>query len=98
MRKKLSIALLAFSLAMLCANFLVRRVGGFLPPSQQEIEEAEEESNFSPFERVKQDNTEITEENIEQVKPVLTQTQEDFEQEKEIIKPILKIDLTEEEK
>lgn len=98
MRKKLSIALLAFSLAMLCANFLVRRVREFIPPSQQEIEEAEEEIVFSPFERVKQDNTETTEENILQIKPVLIQTQEEFEQEKEIIKPILKIDLTEEEK
>ena len=44
MRKKLSIALLAFSLAMLCANFLVRRVGRFIPPPEQEITETEIET------------------------------------------------------
>ena len=97
MRKKLSIALLAFSLAMLCANFLVRRVKEFIPPSQQEIEEAEENIYFSPFATVTQDKVEITEESTLQAKPVLT-AQEEFKQEKEIIKPILKIDLTEEEK
>ena len=97
MKKKLSIALLAFSLAMLCASFLVRRVGDFLPPSKQEVEEEEENKAFSPFVLVKQENTK-TKENAEQTKPVLTQTEEDFVQEKEIIKPILKIELTEEEK
>ena len=96
MKKKLSIALLAFSLAMLCANFLVRRVGSFLPPSEQEIEEMEEENDFSPFALVKQEDKE-TEENTEE-KPVLTlQEQAEFK-EKEIIKPILKFELTEEEK
>ena len=95
MKKKLSIALLAFSLAMLCANLLVRRVGSFLPPSQQEIEEAEENIDFSPFEKIIQDNK-LAEEKKDKI--LLTQTQEDFSQEKEIIKPILKIELTEEER
>ena len=54
MRKKISIALLAFSLAMICANFIVRRVGRLLPPPQQEIEE--EEKDFIPFVPVKQKN------------------------------------------
>lgn len=89
MKKKLSIALLAFSLAMLCANFLVRRVGSFLPPSEQEIEE---EQDFSPFAQTKNDDENIKE------KILITQTQKDFEQEKEIVKPILKVELTEEEK
>ena len=96
MKKKLSIALLAFSLAMLCANFLVRRVGSFLPPPPQETEE---EKGFFPFALVKQD-TKNTEENIAEAKPeqtvLITQDLENFN-EKEIIKPILKIEVTEEE-
>ena len=101
MRKKLSIALLAFSLAMLCANFLVRRVGSFLPPSQQEIEE---ERDFSPFQKVKQDEQEKqkTEKEIIDSTLLVLKNQEgieqNFKQEKELVKPILKIDLTEEEK
>ena len=95
MKKKLSIALLAFSLAMLCANFLVRRVGSLLPPSEQEIEEMEEENDFSPFALVKQEDKE-TQGNTEQ-KPALTlQEQEEFK-EKEIVRPVLKFELTKEE-
>ncbi|MBO4707300.1 MAG: hypothetical protein J5594_01915 [Elusimicrobiaceae bacterium] len=90
MKKKLSIALLAFSLAMICANFLVRRIGKFLPPPQQEMEE---EKEFSPFAQIKEDNGETIKGNL-----LVTQTQENFEQEKDIIKPILKTELTEEEK
>ena len=90
MKKKLSIALLAFSLAMLCANFIVRRVGNFLPSPQQEIEESRE---FSPFATVKSEELKKAE------KPALIyREQEDFKQEKELVKPILKIELTEEEK
>ena len=101
MRKKLSIALLAFSLAMLCANFLVRRVGSLLPPSQQEIEE---ERDFSPFQKVKQDGQEKqkTEEEIIDSTFLVLKNQEgieqNFEQEKELVKPVLKFELTEEEK
>ncbi len=89
MRKKLSIALLAFSLAMLCANFLVRRVGRLLPPPEQEVEE---EQDFSPFAQVKNDDEKVKENFL------ITQAQENFEKEKEIVKPILKVELTEEEK
>ena len=102
MRKKLSIALLAFSLAMLCANFLVRRVGSFLPPSEQEIEE--EERGFSPFEKIKQDGQEEQkdEEILIDTPLLVLKNQEgieqNFKQEKELVKPILKLELTEEEK
>jgi hypothetical protein len=101
MRKKLSIALLAFSLAMLCANFIVRRIGKFLPPPQQEIEE---ERDFSPFEKIKRDEQEQqkTEEVIIDSTLLVLKEQEgieqNFEQEKEIVKPVLKFELTEEEK
>ncbi len=87
MKKKLYVALLAFSLAMLCANFLVRRVGSFLPSPEQEIEE---EQTFSPFAQIKNDD--------EKEKVLITKIQEDFTQEKEIVKPVLKVELTEEEK
>lgn len=96
MKKKLSIALLAFSLAMLCANFLVRRVGRFIPPPEQEITETEieTEEDFSPFEKVTKENTKPKVEKS----LLVSQNKEDFNQEKEIVKPILKIELTEEEK
>ena len=92
MKKKLSIALLAFSLAMLCANFIVRRIGKFFPPSQQEIEEREQD--FSPFAAVKQ-NEEVVIDSSSFVR-----NSEEIEQnpEKEIVKPILKFELTKEEK
>ena len=94
MRKKLSIALLAFSLAMLCANFLVRRVGSFLPPSEQEMEE---ENNFSPFTLVKQEEKNDT---IANTRLLILEHKQGIEPESEteIIKPILKLELTEEEK
>lgn len=90
MKKKLSIALLAFSLAILCANFLVRRVESFIPSSDQEIEESRE---FSPFAKLK-------DEDVKEVKKpaLIAQEQEDFNQQKELVKPILQIELTEEEK
>ena len=99
MRKKLSIALLAFSLAMLCANFLVRKVGGVLPLSQ---EIAGGEQDYSPFEKIKQDK-ETQDIDIVIDSPLLVLKnqegiEENFEQEKKLIKPILKIELTEEEK
>ncbi len=90
MKKKLSIALLAFSLAILCANFLVRRVESFIPSSDQEIEESRE---FSPFAKLK-------DEDVKEVKKpaLIAQEQKDFNQQKELVKPILQIELTEEEK
>ena len=94
MRKKLSIALLAFSLAMLCANFLVRRVGSFLPPSQQEIEEMEDENDFSPFALVKQEDDKAEQKTEQDV--LTAQNEEDFK-EKEIVRPVLKFELTKEE-
>ena len=98
MRKKISIALLAFSLAMICANFIVRRVGRFLPPPEQEIEE--EEKEFSPFVAVKQDNEDTPV--IDSYLLVLQKPEDPSglgpKQEKEVIKPILNIELTEEEK
>ena len=98
MRKKISIALLAFSLAMICANFIVRRVGRFLPPPEQEIEE--EEKEFSPFVAVKQSNED--EPTVDSFLLVLKRHDGAVglgpEQEKEIIKPILNVELTEEEK
>ena len=95
MKKKISIALLAFSLAMLCANFIVRRVGKFFPPPQQEIEEEGQE--FSPFALVKQVNNE---ESIIDSSSLVLQGGEQVElnQEKEIVKPVFKIELTEEER
>jgi hypothetical protein len=98
MRKKISIALLAFSLAMICANFIVRRVGRLLPPPQQEIEE--EEKDFIPFVPVKQKNED---ELVIDSYLLILQKPEDPsglgpKQEKEVIKPILNIELTEEEK
>ena len=110
MKKKLSIALLAFSLAMLCANFIVRRVAKMLPPSQQEIEETE--PYFSPFAEIKQESEENTENNeiINSTDLIVKnkRKQEDYtwigtefpqkeETGKEVIKPILKLELTEEE-
>ena len=102
MRKKLSIALLAFSLAMICANFIVRRVGSYFPPSEQEIEEMEEERGFSPFALVKKEDKNTKEEKpIDTTLLVLRSDAEDdireLKQEKEIIKPILQIELTKEE-
>ncbi|MBO7605710.1 MAG: hypothetical protein J6S61_04530 [Elusimicrobiaceae bacterium] len=98
MRKKLSIALLAFSLAMLCANFLVRRVGSFLPPPAQETEE---ENDFSPFALVKQeDNKEYSiEDMIDPTDLILQQRTETYpaSSEKEIVRPVLKVKLTREE-
>lgn len=99
MKKKLSIALLAFSLAMLCANFIVRRVKGILPPPQQET--IEEEKEFSPFGLTKQQNeTQNTEENM--IDPtdliLIGKTEQMYSQEKELVKPILKTELTKEEK
>ncbi len=102
MKKKLSIALLAFSLAMLCANFIVRRVAKMLPPSQEEIEETE--IPFSPFAEVKQ-NDGKDKEIINSTDLILKSKTEqiDFtveekeEPKKEIVKPILKLELTEEE-
>ena len=99
MRKKLSIALLAFSLAMLCANFIVRRIGSFLPSPQQEMEE--EEKDFLPFGLHKQqDNTEYASEDITDSTDFIVKhhTEQVYAQEKELIKPILKAELTKEEK
>ena len=106
MKKKISIALLAFSLAMICANFLVRRIGKLVPPPP--TQEIEEEADFSPFAAIKQDDTENTPIEIlnstdyiiklrkENVKYI--QEDEFKATEKEIIKPVLKLELTEEEK
>ncbi len=105
MRKKLSIALLAFSLAMICANFIVRRVGRFFPPPQQEVEE---ERGFFPFASVNEDSTENTPTEISgpndltvKIRPENVEYIQEDEiriTEKEIVKPVLKLELTEEEK
>lgn len=94
MKKKLSIALLAFSLAMLCANLLVRRVGSLLPPSSQKIEE---EGDFSPFALQQNKQEDIVTDSPSLILQSDTETLTP-EQEKKIIKPILKTELTEEEK
>ena len=107
MKKKLSIALLAFSLAMLCANFIVRRVAKMFPLSQEEIEEAG--PYFSPFAEVKQETEEdkeiinstdfIVKSRIKQGEPIYIEKVE-FPQEetvKQVVKPILRTELTEEE-
>ena len=91
MKKKLSIALLAFSLAMLLANFLVRRVGKMLPPSQEEIEEAE--TDFTPFGKSdKTDTIKPGEMSFEKLESYYQP------QEEEIVKPLLDEELTEEQK
>ena len=112
MRKTLSIALLAFSIAMISANSLAKRVHHFFHPQEQEI--SKEETTFFPFSltssqnviKVHDDNEEeentLTEE-TEEVKGnfiVETQdaTEDGLQQSKEIIKPVMKLDLTDEEK
>ena len=96
MRKKLSIALLAFSLAMICANFIVRRVGKLFPPPLQEVEE--EGEVFSPFAMTKQkQDTEIVIDSTSLVLKGREETHKQPIQEKEIVKPILKFELTKEE-
>lgn len=97
MRKKLSIALLAFSLALISANLLITRVKGVFFPQKQEVQE---EVPFSPFGVIKQDsstaeptnngNRPFMEIKFEDEEPLQTQP-------KEVLQPILQINLTEEE-
>ena len=99
MKKKLSIALLAFSLAMLCASFLVRRIQEFFPPSSQEEEIT---NSFSPFGMIKQDlsaedNGNEVKETVQPVLEMKLETDMPVQEQKEIVKPIFKIELTEEE-
>ena len=99
MRKKLSIALLAFSLALICANFLAKRVHNVLRPPVQE-----EENTFFPFSLGKtgQDNNFIEIKDADnKEKPsyiIIKDEEENFQKPKEIIQPILKVELSEEEK
>ena len=91
MKKKLSIALLAFSLAMLCASFAVRQVGNIFKPL---FETENVEEDFSPFGVIKTTGTK----NIEF--PVTRNQEQNFEfqEKKEILKPVLQFEVTEEEK
>lgn len=98
MRKKLSIALLAFSLALICTNFLVKRVHSFLRPPVQE-----EENTFFPFslgETNQEDNFIEIEDtyNKKETSYIIKDEEENFQKPKEIIQPILKLELSEEEK
>lgn len=113
MRKSLSVALLAFSIALICANLLAKRVHNFLRPQQQE---SYEETTFFPFSFTSQSNyikvydeneegseapaEEIFKEEVKQnfVLEMPDAAEDGLQQPKEIVKPILKTELTEEEK
>ena len=92
MKKKFYVALLAFSLAMICANFIIRRVGVLLsPPAQGEIAEQE----FSPFGLVKQ--TEAEDRAKSPYFPKIKEQELEFQEQKEIVRPVFQIELTDEE-
>lgn len=96
MRKSLAIVLIAFSLAMITSAFLVKRVHNFLHP-QREEEEIKEP--FSPFGFIKQiNNTQQKEEESEETMEIHFEEEEPLQKEKEIVKPVIQIELTAEEK
>ena len=93
MRTKLAIALLAFSLAMLSANSAVKRLHHFLHPQKQT-----EESSFFPFSLTPQSSYIKVYENAEEEAAEKVLEEENLQQTKEFIKPVLKLELTDEEK
>ena len=100
MRKALAIALLAFSIALIFANALIMRVHNFMHPKQ---EEEKIETNFFPFALPSERNYIVVhDEENEGSKYALegenTSVEEDFQPVKEIVQPILKLELTEQEK
>lgn len=97
MRKHLSIALLAFSIAMITANSLAKKVHHFLRP--QAGEEVAENS-FFPFAATSQSNyVKVYETEAEyEAEKAQNATEDDLQQTKEFIQPILKMELTDEEK
>lgn len=106
MRKNLAIALIAFSLAMVSSALIVKRVQNFLHP-QQGKEEVEE--SFSPFGLLEKINTAHNTDEIAQEQSQNNGSENSLEisfedeqtptpKEKEIVKPIIKLNLTEEEK
>lgn len=105
MRKALTIALLAFSVALISANLLAKRVHNFLhPQAEEEAEKAE--IPFFPFALNSQSNYIVVEgENEDQTAseyPISLEKQNtmeaSYQQAKEIVQPILKLELTDEEK
>ena len=98
MRKTLAIALLAFSLAMITANSLAKRVLNFLHPQAKE-EKVEE--TFFPFGiGSDKDTNYIKVYNIDEEPALEEQYTVDgnLKQAKEYVAPVLKVGLTEEEK
>jgi len=100
MRKSLSVALLAFSIALICANVLAKRVHRFLHP---QAEEEKLEAVFFPFALPGERNYIIVHEEEKDEYSLEEQNtnaviEEDFQPEKQIVQPVLKIELTEEEK
>ena len=99
MRKSIAIVLIAFSLAMISSTFLVKRVYNLLHP-QQEEEEIKEP--FSPFGFIKQitnaADTPQKEEGEKGTMEIHFENEEPLQKEKEIVKPIIQIELTAEEK
>lgn len=100
MRKNIAIALIAFSLAMMSSAMLAKRVHKFLRPHQEGEEVTEQ---FSPFGIVKEiasvHGIDVGNKEEEGTMEIYFEDEEEpFQKEKEIVKPVIKIELTSEEK
>jgi len=98
MRKTLAIALLAFSIAMIAANSLAKRVHNFLRP---QAAEAKTESDFFPFEMFSNGEENYVKVHDENEAPALQGDytfEENYQPVREYMPPVLKVGLTEEEK
>lgn len=98
MRKTLAIALLAFSIAMIAANSLAKRVHRFLRP---QATETKTESDFFPFEMLSNEGENYIKVHDLDEDPSLQGDytfEENYKPVREYIPPVLKVGLTEEEK